>query len=276
MLNRFAAKAIVPITLAVTGFVILGCLLLHSFNKNDLISDTIRHEAGLADTIVKSTRYAMLNTDREMLQQAILDIGSQEEVEHVRIFNKKGIVMFSSNTDEIDQAVNKKAAGCNACHNGPEPATRLGTMEQARRFINGNGNEVLAITTPIYNEPSCAAASCHRPVKENELLGTLDIGFSTAPLQASLNQLRGRLIVFCTMVLFLTVGGVCALLRRNVLLPIRQLVTFAEGMSRGQMNMTAPEGIEEIDEVVAVLRRQANELQHLRTGQEANLERQQD
>jgi len=276
MLNRFAAKAIVPITLAVTGFVILGCLLLHSFNKNDLISDTIRHEAGLADTIVKSTRYAMLKTDREMLQQAILDIGSQEEVEHVRIFNKKGIVMFSSDPDEIDQAVDKQTAGCNACHNGPEPATRLGTMDQARRFTNGHGSDVLAITTPIYNEASCAAASCHRPVKENKLLGTLDIGFSTAPLRASLTQLRVRLIVFCTMVLFLTVGGVCALLRRNVLLPIRQLVTFAEGVSRGRMDMKAPEGIEEINEVVGVLLHQATELQRLRTGQKKNRENRQD
>jgi sensor histidine kinase regulating citrate/malate metabolism len=267
MLNGIAVKAIVPITLAVTGFVILGCLLLHSFNKTDLISDTIRHEAGLADTIVKSTRYAMLKTDREMLQQSIHDIAGQEGVEHVRIFNKKGIVMFSSDPDEINQAVDKKTAGCNVCHNSPEPVTRLGTMEQARRFTNGHGSEVLAITTPIYNEPSCAAASCHGPVDQSEILGTLDIGFSTAQLQTSLTQLRLRLIVFCTMVLFLTVGGVCALLRRNVLLPVRQLVIFAEGVAGGKVDMKAPEGIEEINSVVAVLRRQAMDLQQLRGAQ---------
>lgn len=268
MLNRIAAKAIFPITLAVTGFVILGSLLLYSFNKNDLLSDTIRHEVGLADTIVKSTRYAMLKFDREMLQHTIGDIGDLEDVEHVRIFNKKGIVMFSSDPAEIEQAVDKKAAGCSGCHSGDKPATRLGTMDQARRFTNGRGSEVLAITTPIYNEPSCVAASCHRPMDESEILGTLDIGLSTVQLQSSLSQLRMRLIVFCMMVLFLTVGGVCALLRRNVLLPVHNLAIYAKGLAGGKMDLKAPGGIEEIDTVVAVLRLQADEIQQMRAAQD--------
>lgn len=264
MLNRIAAKAIFPITLAVTGFVILGSLLLYSFNKNDLVADTIRHEVGLADAIVRSTRYAMLKFDREMLQHTIGDIGALEGVEHVRIFNKKGIVMFSSDRAEIEQAVDKQAAGCSGCHSGTKPATRLGTMDQARRFTNGHGSEVLAITTPIYNEPTCVAAGCHRPVDETEILGTLDIGLSTAQLQSSLGQLRMRLIAFCVMVLFLTVGGVCALLRRNVLLPVHHLATYAECVASGNRDMKAPGGIEEIEAVVSVLRHQADEIRQLR------------
>jgi hypothetical protein len=268
MLNRIAAKAIFPITLAVTGFVILGSLLLYSFNKNDLLADTIRHAVGLADTIVKSTRYAMLKFDREMLQHTIGDIGDLEGVEHVRIFNKKGIVMFSSDLAEIEQAVDKQAAGCNSCHSGAKPATRLGTMDQARRFTNGLGSEVLAITTPIYNEPSCVTARCHRPVDESEILGTLDIGLSTAQLQSSLSQLRMRLIAFCTMVLFLTVGGVCALLQRNVLLPVHHLAIYAKSLAGGKVDMKTPAGIEEIDTIAAVLRLQADKLQRMRAAQE--------
>jgi len=261
MLNGIAARAIVPVAVAVTGFVVLGCLLLHSFIKDDLIADTIRHEVGMADTIVKSTRHAMLKNDRDMLQQSLFDIGSQQGVEHVRIFNKKGIVMFSSDAGEIDRSVNKQAAGCNGCHDRPRPATRLGTMEQARRFTNGHGSEVLAVMTPIYNEPSCAVANCHRPVAENELLGTLDIGFSMAPLQGSLSQLRMRLIIFCAMILFLAVAGVSALLRRTVLLPISQLMLYSQEMAAGKVDCRSPEGSEEIETIAAVLRYQALELQ---------------
>lgn len=257
MSHRIAAKAIIPVTVAVTGFVVLGSLLLHSYIRGDLVADTIRHEVGLADTIVKSTRYAMLKTDREMLQQVIRDIGSQPGVEHVRIFNKKGIVMFSSDQGEISRSVDKKAAGCNGCHSGDTPATRLGPMEQARRFTNGQGKEVLAITAPIYNEASCAAAACHQPVTRANVLGTLDIGFSTFPLQNSLAQLRTRLALFCVMVLFLTIGGVSALLRRNVLLPIRDLLTYAEDMAAGRLEQLPPDGSEEIEELAASLRRLA-------------------
>lgn len=257
MYNRIAAKAIIPVTLAVTGFVVLGCLLLHSYIRGDLVADTIRHEVGLADTIIKSTRHAMLKTDREMLQQAIRDIGSQPGVEHVRIFNKKGIVMFSSDPGELSRSVDKKAAGCNGCHSGTTPATRLGPMEQARRFTNGQGKEVLAITAPIYNEVSCAAAACHQPANKANVLGTLDIGFSTIPLQNSLAQLRARLAIFCLMVLFLTIGGVSALLRRNVLLPVRNLVIYAEDMAAGRLEQPPPNGSEEIEELASILRRMA-------------------
>ena len=179
MLNGIAAKAIIPVSCAVTGFVIVGCLLLHAYIRNDMIADTIRNEAGLAGTIVKSTRYAMLKTDREMLQQTIEDIGSQPGVEHVRIFNKRGVVMFSSDPGEIHRALNKHDAGCSGCHSGPVPATSLGTMEQARRFVDGRGHEVLAITAPVYNEASCVAAACHQGPSAAKVLGTLDIGFST-------------------------------------------------------------------------------------------------
>jgi len=257
MYNRIAAKAIVPVTLAVTGFVVLGCLLLHSFIRNDLISDTVRHEVGLADTIVKSTRHAMLKTDREMLQQAIRDIGSQPGVEHVRIVNKKGSVVVSSDPGELSRSVDKKAAGCNGCHSGATPATRLGPMDQARRFTNGQGKEVLAITAPIYNEASCSAVACHQPANQAKVLGTLDIGFSTVPLQNSLSQLRTRMAIFCVMVLFLTVGGVSALLRRNVLLPIRDLLSYADDMAAGRLEQLPPNGSEEIEELAARLRQLA-------------------
>ena len=261
MLNGIAAKAIIPVSCAVTGFVIVGCLLLHAYIRNDMIADTIRNEAGLAGTIVKSTRYAMLKTDREMLQQTIEDIGSQPGVEHVRIFNKRGVVMFSSDPGEIHRALNKHDAGCSGCHSGPVPATSLGTMEQARRFVDGRGHEVLAITAPVYNEASCVAAACHQGPSATKVLGTLDIGFSTAPLQAALSQLRWRLAGFCAMVLLLTVGGVFALLRRQVLLPVRELVIYAEEVADGKVESPEPKGSEEIAAVAAILRRQRQQLQ---------------
>lgn len=259
MYKGIAGKAIIPVALAVTGFVVLGCLLLHSYIRSDLVADTIRHEAGMADTIIRSTRYAMLKTDRQMLQQSIRDISVQPGVEHVRIFNKKGIVMFSSDPEELSRSVDKQAAGCSGCHSGKTPATRLGTMEQARSFTNGRGEEVLAITAPIYNEPSCATAGCHQSIAQSAVLGTLDIGFSIVPLQTSLAQLRNRLAIFCVMVLFLTVGGVCALLHRNVLLPIRELVVYADEIASGRMDRLPPNGSEEIEALAAHLHRMAVE-----------------
>ncbi|MDY6848969.1 MAG: HAMP domain-containing protein [Geoalkalibacter sp.] len=259
ILKNIAAKALVPVGLTVTGFVIVCSILLYSFVRQDMENDTIRHEIQLADIIVKSTRYTMLKDDRESLRHTIQNIGEQEGVEHVRIFNKKGLIMFSAHPEEVNKLVDKESAGCIKCHEGSEPATHLGEMDKARHFENHQGKEVLAITVPIYNEPSCFTGSCHVHTPEVKLLGTLDIGLSQEPLNASLNTLRNRLIVFCLMVMVLTVGGVSALLRRNVLMPVKQLVVFAEQLSKGKFDISAPEGTEELENLAKTIRQMARE-----------------
>ena len=261
MLKNLAEKAIIPVALTVTGFVVVCCLLLYTFIQGDLMSDSIRHETAMADTLIKATRYTMLKEDRETLGQMVSDIGSQEGVEHVRIFNKKGLIMFSSDPGEIHRMVDKSAAGCVECHAGPTPIARLGPMDRVRQFANDRGRDVLAITAPIYNEPSCYTSGCHFHSPEDAVLGTLDIGVSQEPLKASLATLRNRMIVFCLMVLVLTIGGVGALLKRHVLTPVRQLVFYGDALSRGDLKAVPPRGAEEVEILAATLKEMAVRLE---------------
>ena len=219
MFNRFASKAIVPVALSLTGFVIICSLILYSSIKEDFLKDAVRQETSLADTVVSSTRYTMMTEDRENLYHIINSIGAQKGVEHLRIFNKEGVIMFSSNPEELKQVVDKTTDGCIECHSGPEPTIRLGSMQLARRFVNARNHNVLAITAPIYNDAHCSAGDCHFHPSHQKVLGTLDIGLSTDSLDSSLLTLRWKMVLFCVMVLILSVGGVSALLRRNLLTP---------------------------------------------------------
>lgn len=195
--------------------VVTSGIFLYSVIKTNMINDAIQHETNLADTIIKSTRYAMLKDDRITLGNIIINIGEQESVEHVRIFNKKGLIMFSARSGEIHQIVDKKAAGCIVCHAGPVVATRMGRMEQARRYINERSKHVLAITAPIYNEPDCVNAACHFHPAGQKLLGTLDIGLSEELLQKNLSAMKNTIIVFCLIILVLSAGGTAVLLRNR-------------------------------------------------------------
>lgn len=235
MFNSLTAKAIVPVATAVTGFVVVCCILLYSVMKTDMVKDTVKHESNLAGTIVKSTRFAMLKSDRETLRNIIHNIGDQQGVEHVRIFNKRGLIMFSSRQEEIGRFVDKRSAGCFGCHAGPVPSATLGAMEQGRRFVNERGAEVLAITAPIYNEPACINAACHFHRAGQRILGTLDIGLSASPLLKGLSVMRGRMTAFSLMVLILTIGGVAALLRRNIFVPLRKIKEFTAKVNRGNL-----------------------------------------
>lgn len=210
-----SGKVLASASVLVFSVVLTGCVFLYSVIKTNMINDTIQHETDLADTIIKSTRYAMLKDDRVTLGNIISNIGERESVEHVRIFNKKGLIMFSSHPSEIHQLVDKNAAGCIVCHAGPVVATSMGRMEQARRFINQRGKHVLAITAPIYNEPDCSNAACHFHPVGQKLLGTLDIGLSEDVLRKSLTAMYRTITTFCIIVLILTIGGLAILLRRN-------------------------------------------------------------
>ena len=233
MVKSLAGKAIVPVALAVTGFVVICCLLLYSVLKADMTDSAILHASSLAGVVVKSTRYAMLKSDRETLRNIIANIGEQHDVEHVRIFSKKGLIEFSANQGEVNRLVDKTTAGCIGCHAGPVPTAKLGAMQQARQFDNERGRAVLAITAPIYNEPECYTASCHFHNASQKVLGTLDIGLSRQPLQKALSTMRSRMVAFSILILFITVGGVAALLRRMILTPVKKLTEYCAELERG-------------------------------------------
>ncbi len=247
MLKSFSSRAIAPVALSLTGFVVVCILVLYSSFKRDLIRDTVEQETSCAKIVISATRYSMMRDDREALYHIISSIGAQKRVEHLRIFNKKGVVKFSSDPRELNHVVDKTKAGCVECHSGPKPKVRLGSMQLARRFVNAKGHSVLAITAPIYNDASCSASGCHVPPSQQKLLGTLDIGMSTKTLDNRLRVLRWKMTVFCIMFLILSVGGVSALLKRNLLAPLDQLMDYVKGVSAGNLSDDFPRGVSEIE-----------------------------
>jgi len=236
--RNLATRAIVPVSLAVTGFVVVCCFLLYGLIKDDITRDTVNHETSLADTVIKSTHYSMLKADQEGMHAIISNIGSQEGVEHIRIFNRKGVISYSNDKTELNHTVDKESAGCKGCHAGAKPLATLGKMDQARRFVNKRGVPVIAITAPIYNEPACSSAACHVHPEGQKVLGTLDIGLSSIPLNQTLGTISSRMLVFCFMVLFLSIGGVAAILQRSVFIPLKSLVEYT---SRRRGDVTHPD-----------------------------------
>lgn len=255
MFRTLVGRALVPVGLTVTGFMVVCCLLLYSAIRSGIKHDAALHAGNLADTILKSTRYAMLKSDRETLATIINNIGQQKGVSHVRIFNKKGVVSFSAKAGEINRQLDKSAEGCIACHCGPVPITTLGPMNQARTFRNSGGTSVMAITMPVYNEPECFNAACHVHQPGQKVLGTLDVGLSQESLTSSLAIIRTQMVVFTIMTLLLTLGGVTALLHRSVFLPLQRLRDFAEASAKSTDSVTPPSHLpDDLDRIASSIR----------------------
>ena len=232
MFDKIAGRALVPVGIVVTGFLVVCFVLLYSAIKTVVVQDSVGHANNLAGIVLKSTRYAMLKSDRELNSAIVQNISQQKGVEHVRIFSRTGIVAFSSNPGEVNRQVDKKAEGCKVCHAKAVPITTLGNMEKARTFKNHAGEDVLAITTPIYNEPECSDAACHVHPASQKVLGTLDIGLSQDATLNSLSSIRGQMVLFSLLTLILATAGVIALLKMIVLQPMRKLQEYTERSER--------------------------------------------
>jgi HAMP domain-containing protein len=263
MAKTLAAKAILPVVVAVSAFVAACCILLYTSMKRDRIEENILHANDIASVVVKSTNFAMLREDRETLRNIVASVAEERIVDHVRIFNKQGVVVFSGQIAEIGREVDKDAEGCSVCHVATGPARQsLGPMEQARRFLKEDGKPVLAVTAPVYNESTCATAACHHHPAGQRVLGTLDIGLSEEPLQRNLAVMRRRLIGFSAFVLVLSVGGVAALLRLNVVGPLGRLARYVRAVEAGARPAPpAPreEELAAVAEVVDRLRRRVED-----------------
>ena len=260
MFKCLAARTITTMTLTVAGIIVAGMVLFYSVIKTDVINDTIHYATRLADTIIKSTRYTMLMSDRVTLGNMIDNIGEQEGVEHVQIFNKKGLIMFSSRHGEINRFVDKKAAGCIGCHAGPVAATMMGRMEQARRYVNEQGKSVLAITAPIYNEPDCFNALCHVHPAGQKVLGTLDIGLFEESLQKNLVVMRRRLLSFGAILMVLVAGGAAFILWNSVVGPVKELSGYMNRVENGHLDQEPSPSRDEIGEIGQSARRMAVKL----------------
>ena len=249
MFDKIAGRALVPVGIVVTGFLVVCFVLLYGAIKKVVIHDSIGHANNLAGIVLKSTRYAMLKSDRELNSSIIQNISQQEGVQHVRIFNKKGVVAFSSDPTEINRQVDKKAEGCVVCHEKAAPETTLGSMQKARTFKNGHGTEVIAITAPIYNEAECANAACHFHPATQKVLGTLDIGLSREATLAALSSIKLKMILFSVLTLVLTVAGVITLLKIIVLVPMKKLQDYTERSEAGN-TVSHPSGLpDELDKI---------------------------
>ena len=255
MLKNLCTRAIVPVALAVTGFVVMCCILFYTVVKSDLADHAAEQSAVLAGAVLKSTRYAMLRDDRDTLRNILQNVVSQEGVEHARIFNKEGRVMFSGHDEEETHTLDKNAEGCVGCHSGPVPVANPELSRMSRLFVNGTGLEILAVTAPVYNEPACVGGACHESPSQRKVLGMLDIGLDQAPQKAALATLKLRMILFSLMVLVLTVGGVAALLNHQVFLPIQRLTVFTENLSNGILDEEFPRGCGELERLAGYLHR---------------------
>ncbi len=202
----------------------------------ELINEVKRDTTRLSETITRSLHYDMLKDDREGIQRTIETIGDQEGIDKVRIFNKKGEILISSDQAERGSLVDKKADACYACHQAGKVMERLDTSARSRIFQSKMGHQSLGVINPIYNENDCYNASCHFHPREQKVLGVLDVVMSLSEVDKRMAENCRRIMVRFGAILLIISGMIGGLIFLFVSVPVRNLIAGTRKVARGEID----------------------------------------
>jgi two-component system NtrC family sensor kinase len=223
------------VAVVIIGF--FAYLILNS-HRQQLVADIERSAHQLSETVKSSTKYDMLLNQRESVHRIINTIGEQEGIEKVRIFNKDGEIIFSTDSLDIGSMVDKKAEACYACHAADQPLERLPISERTRIFRSASQQRTLGIINPIYNEPRCWQSNCHAHEPDQKVLGVLDITMSLAEVDRGMHASQMRLLLFAVIAISAFSLIIYWLVQGIVLKPLNQIVVATKHVATGDLNYT--------------------------------------
>lgn len=232
-------------------------------HASQLLFERTRSANQLSESIKTATHFDMLENRRDSLHRQIRAIGGlqQEGIRKVRVFNKEGRIMFSSDQEEIGTSLNPKGEACYACHAEGRPLEHLDIQRRARVFRGADGTRVLGIINPIPNEPSCWTADCHAHSARQSLLGVLDVNVSLAEVDHEI--VRSRAVMAGAALAAILAGSLILwwLNRRLVVRPVAALVEGTRRVGEGDLTTSLPvSGNHELGELAASFNRMTERL----------------
>jgi len=214
-----------------------------------------------SDIIRQSLHASMLRNERERTHEMIQLIGREPGVEAVRIYNKQGVITYSSAAREIGAAVDRRAEACYVCHAAAQPLSAVPTTERARIYRKAGTYRVLGLINSIPNERSCSEASCHAHPASISVLGVLDVQMSLEALDAEAAVARRRALGLSLGVVLLSMGLVAAILYRAVYRPTHALRRGTERLADGDLSVEIDlRGSDELGQLAASFNRMARSL----------------
>jgi two-component system NtrC family sensor kinase len=227
-------------------FVLAGALVL-LLGARDLLSMRMQRQqlerqledraVDIGETVLSSTRAAMLANDWARLEEDLENVARLERVVAVRLIGTDGMVDVSTRDEELGELYAEDGFACEPCHTDaggrrPEMVVRDGLHLYGRDV----GDATLGLAMPIQNEASCSSAACHAHDPSQAVLGVLDVELSTRSIEEALAAQRTRLLGldFLTLLLVCTVVGVLAW--RVVHVPLQEFVAGTRRIGSGDLD----------------------------------------
>lgn len=235
MHKRLALKLIFSLTIIVVLVEGISAYLNTKRQEKELLDAMILGADQLSRSITSATWHAMLADHRSAAYEVMQTIALKQGINKIRIFNKEGYVMFSTDPEDPKQ-VDKDAEACAMCHSSLQPLVKVDVPSRARIFRAHDGQRKLAMVTPIYNEAACSQAACHAHPPGVKVLGVLDVALNLDRVDEDVAALQRRSLLVTGIHVVLIGIFIVFFSRRFVDRPIRELIDGTRAVSAMQLD----------------------------------------
>src|SRR5215472_1725532 len=174
MPRRLARKLMLSITVIVIIVAAVSGLVNVTTEEQQLLDTIFLGADQLSKAITSATWHAMLDDHREAAYQVMQTIALKQGIDRIRMVNRAGQVMFSTNADD---------------RQSPPPAI-FERAQNVRIQPGKDGRRRLEMLTPIYNEPSCSQAACHAHPAKFKVLGVLDLQLTLETVDREVSSMK--------------------------------------------------------------------------------------
>lgn len=234
--NKLSFKLIVVISLILLANLGFQIIYILSTLEKDLTSSYSQNAYNISDIIKKSTRYSMMLNRSYDVHQIIKTIGTESGVEKIRIYNKLGRVVFSTDSLEISTTMNKTAEACIACHSEGKLIATLPVKDKIRFFKKQDGSRVLGLINPIYNEEDCSNSGCHAHDKNVKILGVLDVVVSMKEADEIIKSNISNMVTTSILITLVISIAIWLFISLVVNRPVKKINRGIEELGKGNLN----------------------------------------
>ncbi len=233
--NKLSIKLVI-----ITSLVLIAALSLHTYQtigffKENLIDISKEGAYNTSDIIKRSTRYSMLLNRREDLSQTTRTLGNEPGIKKIRIYNKTGVIAYSSDSTEIGKKIDINSEACIGCHDSPYSKPRVNAPYNTRTFLMED-ERVLGLINPIRNEADCYTSSCHAHKSTEELVGVLDVWVSMKNADATIST-GTRNIIFNSIIITVLISALSGIfIFYLVNKPLKMFQKAINELGKGNLN----------------------------------------
>ena len=233
-------KVTLFVTVGLSAAMVAFTLAVVQYQRRALLDEAAAHVTRLSEVVKQSTRFAMLQNQPAYVDQIIQDVAHLEGIARVRILNKEGRIIHSTNSIDRGQTVDRKAEGCSLCHQSEQPLAQVPRSDRWRIFTSPEGGRLLASMEVVRNETSCHTAACHAHGKEQAVLGVLDIAYSLDDIDRTMRRNTLNVAGFAVGFIVLAAFALGVLVHRLVYVPLRDLEAGAKKLATGDLGQSIP------------------------------------